>query len=635
MENKAEKETHAPLGETMEEIVERRISRRSILKGVLAGLPLLLLGPSLPGSWALAGNRGKLDFDPIDLTTENGVVVSEGYASDVLLRWGDPLFPGAPVFNPFGQTAWGQSLQFGYNCDFVGFFPLPYRSQNPNRGLLTVNHEYTNPELMFPGYVSGNPTREQIDIEIAAHGLTVVEIARQRGRKREWDHRIGSRFNRRITGETEIEITGPAAGSPLMQVSYDPTGRRVRGMFNNCGGGKTPWGTLLTCEENFNQYFANLNLIDASDPRRAIHRRYGLPSGASERRWENFHDRFDLSKEPNEPFRFGWVVEIDPYNPDFVPKKRTALGRLKHEAATVVIAPNRHAVVYTGDDERFDYMYKFVSRDPIRTRREDNFDLLDEGVLHVARFHDDGTGVWIPLVGGEGPLAAWSQAEVLVNTRGAADLVGATRMDRPEDIETNPVNGRVYCVMTNNTQRGTTGNPGTDAANPRTVNRYGHILELTEDGEDPSGRTFTWEIFILCGDPNNPAHGAYFAGFDEPEKVSPISSPDNILFDKKGNLWIATDGRPGTLGGHDGIFAVPTDGEDRGFVRQLLSGPIGCELASLEFTPDNHTLFCSIQHPAEGSRFESPSTLWPDNATPPRPSVIAVTKSEGSKVIGT
>jgi len=470
-----------------------------------------------------------------------------------------------------------------------------------------------------------------MEIEMAAHGVSVVEIVR---RDTGWTYSRRSRFNRRITAETRIELTGPAVGHPLLKTSYDSSGSFVFGSLNNCGGGVTPWGTLLTAEENFNQYFANANSLDASDPRRAIHSRYGLTTGASERRWEKFFDRFDLAKEPNEPFRFGWVIEIDPYDPSFVPRKRTALGRLKHEAAAMTLSKNRLAVVYTGDDERFDYMYKFVSRRRFnRNNRESNFRLLDEGTLYVAKFNDDGTGEWIPMIGGQGALAGMSQEEVLINTRGAADLIGATRMDRPEDIEVNPVNGKVYGAFTNNTQRGTAGRPGTDAANPRANNRHGHILEITEDRDDAAAETFTWEIFMLCGDPANAADATFFAGFDA-SRVSAISSPDNITFDNQGNLWIATDGQAGTLQRNDGIYAVPVEGGDRGFLRQFLSSVVGCETASLKFNPNNDSLFVSIQHPGEGSRIDNPSSLFPDGTTPPRPSVIAAVRDESGPLSG-
>ena len=650
-------------GETFQEVLERRMARRSFLKSALIAAPLVIAGPDALGRFAEASGRGDLHFKPIVLDNQDRVLVAEDYEAKALIRWGDPIFRDAPRFNAFNQSQFAQEHQFGYNCDYVGYLSLPqHRARNPRHALLWVNHEYTNERIMFPAYDINNPTRTQVDVALAAHGASIVEI-KDSGRDR-WDVNERSPYNRRITGETDMAITGPAAGAEWMKTSYDPTGRRVRGMLNNCGGGITPWGTVLTCEENFNQYFANRAGLSASDPPTTIHSRYGvgssvggLPANRSERGWELFHDRFDLVKEPNEPFRFGWVVEVDPYDPHFVPRKRTALGRVKHEAATSVIAPNGRVVVYTGDDERFEYMYKFVSKEKYnRHRRRDNMGLLDEGTLYVAKFNDNGSGQWLPLVFGQGSLVPPdfnSQAEVLIKTRFAADAAGGTKMDRPEDIETNPVNGKLYCAMTNNTNRGIGANPAVNAPNPRTGNRHGHIIELEENQSDPTALNFTWEIFILCGDPaiqpvGSPAptlgaEATYFGGFD-PTKVSALSSPDNITFDRSGNLWIATDGQPTTFGMNDGIFAVPVKGKERGFLRQFFSGAPGAEVASLHFGNEDLSLFVSIQHPGEpgtgpnsaNSSFETPTSVWPDGHTPPRPSVVVVTKKKGkgSPVIG-
>ncbi len=361
-----------------------------------------------------------------------------------------------------------------------------------------------------------------------------------------------------------------------MQTREDPSGRLVKGTLNNCGGGITLWNTVLTAEENFHQYFANRDGVTEKEKRDA-HARYGLPRGASERKRERFDQRFDLSVEPNEPFRFGWIVEYDPYRPELPPVKRTALGRFKHEAATCVLTADGRVALYMGDDERFEYMYKFVTSGRYNpSNRDANRNLLDSGTLYVARFYEDGTGEWIPLVYGVGPLTERngfrSQADVCIKTRQAADLVGATAMDRPEDIETNPVNNRVYCVMTNNTRRGTGSNPGPNAANPRANNRHGHIIELMPENGDHGSTRFRWNIFLLCGPKDDPT--AYFAGFPK-EWVSGISCPDNITFDDRGILWIATDGQPSSLGVNDGIFAVPTEGIERGACRQFLARRAG------------------------------------------------------------
>ena len=613
---------------TFENVLAQRLSRRSLIGGAATVALVLAVGRQ---ESAEASQRGRLTFRPIALNARDEVTVPEGYESRVIIRWGDPLQSWGPEFRFGEQSPEAQAQQFGYNCDFVGLFLLGGGAASGSRGLLAVNHEYTNPELMFAGYREGDPEAWQVAVELEAHGVTIVEVLqRERG---QWHYLPGSTYNRRVTGTTRCELTGPAAGSDWLKTSTDSTGTVVYGTLNNCAGGKTPWGTLLTCEENFHQYFGNLSGLDASDPRYAIHRRYGIPSEASERRWERFDRRFDVSQEPNEPFRFGWVVEIDPYDPTFVPKKRTALGRFKHEAATVVIARDGRVVVYSGDDERFEYVYKFVSEgryDP-RDRRA-NFSLLDSGTLYVARFDADGTGEWLPLVHGYGPLTEAngfrSQADVLVNTRRAADLLGATKMDRPEDIETNPVNGRVYIVCTNNARRNWN---QIDPANPRGNNRHGHIIELIEDG-DATATRFRWEIFLLCGDPANPDDGVFAAGFD-PRLISPISCPDNITFDAWGNMWIATDGQPSTFRRNDGIYAVPTSGDERGFVRMFLSGPRGCEVCGPEFAPDYQTLFCAIQHPGEGGSLTAPLSSWPDG-TIPRPSVIAVWKRTGDPRIG-
>ncbi len=634
MKKKQEVYSNKSNNDIFERVVERRLARRNFLKGATAAAGILVINPVKPTENAQTTAPQPLTFTPIQLSEADTVTVAPNYISQVVIKWGDPLFPGVQPFNPDRQTPELQARQFGYNCDFVGLFPFP-RSSRPlpkrrtSRGLLVVNHEYTDPINMFRNYTSGQPTREQVDIELAAHGLTVVEL--EYGAVG-WSYKF-SRYNRRITGETEILITGPAAGHELMKTSYDLSGARVRGTINNCSAGKTPWGTVLTCEENFNNYFANKSLLQNSDRRKAIHTRYGLPESVSWRYWERFHNRFDLSKEPNEPFRFGWVVEIDPFDPHSTPRKLTALGRIKHEAATTVISPEGFAVVYSGDDEQFEYIYKFISEKKYNPgNRQANIGLLDSGTLYVAKFNDDGTGQWIPLVAGHGPLANWTQAEICIDTRSAADLTGATKMDRPEDIEINPVNSKLYCIMSNNTARGATNNPGTNKANPRANNRHGHIIELTEDGNNPSATTFNWGIFCLCGDPNVAADGTYWAGWQG--SISPISSPDNLTFDAQGNMWIATDGQPGTLRKNDGIYAVPVDGPQRGWLRQFMSGPVGAEICGPEFAPDNLTLFCAIQHPGEGGTINNPTSLWPDGVTPPRPSVIAIQYGMGSRVIG-
>ncbi|MBO1438221.1 PhoX family phosphatase [Meiothermus sp. CFH 77666] len=608
-------------------VVEEALSRRSFMAASMGGL-LMLSGLS---SLAKAQGGSSLGFKPIGLSTEDKLLVPEGYTTNVVIRWGDPIGRGAKRFDVNNWDARSQENAFGYNVDYISWLPLPdYASSNSRRAILWANHEYTNPELMFPGYKQGSPTKEQVDIELAAHGGSAVEV------RRNADGSIYyvpvSSYNRRITATTPMELTGPAAGHPLLQTKADPTGKRVLGMLNNCAGGTTPWGTILTAEENFNQYFAGNNALP-DGPIKRSHARYGLPGGNSSRRWELFYERFDLTKEPNEPFRHGWIVEIDPYDPTSTPKKRTALGRFKHEGAETTVAPSGQVVLYMGDDERFDYLYKFVTKGRFNpTDRKANLNLLDEGTLYVAKFNADGTGVWLPLVQGNGPLTAAngfsSQADVLINTRLAADLLGATKMDRPEDVERNPVTGAVYAVMTNNNRRTAA---QVDAANPRPDNRHGHIIEMLEAGNDPTATTFRWALFLVAGEPSDPT--TYFAGFPK-DKVSTVSCPDNITFDQAGNMWIATDGQDSSLKKNDAVYAVPTQGPERGYVRQFMSAPVGAEICGPIFTPDNKNFFAGIQHPGEGGTLEKPVSTWPDGTNVPRPSVVAVRKLDGGIIGG-
>ncbi len=624
------------------DVLERFVSRRSLLRGAGAGAAMLAIGASpllrkvgtaqaeeAEAVDVAAQSASGLSFKAIQLSNVDNVEVPEGYSWRPLIRWGDPLFLHSSAFNPATNTADDQLGQFGYNCDNIQFFPLG--ANREDRAILVVNHEYTNPEMMFPGYDANNPTKDQVDYELASHGATAVFI--QRDAEKGWVYVPGAGVNRRITGFTTILLSGPAAQHDWVRTTEDPHGYYVKGTLNNCGGGKTPWGTALTAEENFNQYFANNNNVtDAA--KKAAHSRYGLTAAASERKWERFYDRFDLAKEPNEAFRFGYVVEYDPHDPSWTPRKRTALGRFKHEAAESVVAKDGRVVLYSGDDERFDYMYKFVTKGKFNPSvREANRELLDEGTLYVAKFNDDGTGTWIPLVAGQGKLTAEAgfrtQGDVCIKTRLAGDAVGATKMDRPEDFQVNPVTGKVYCAMTNNTQRGTTGRAAADPANPRAVNTHGHIIEITEAGGDHTATSFNWAIPILAGIPGTDA-GTYYGGYDQ-SKVSPLSSPDNVGFDKKGNLWIATDGQINTFRKNDGIFAVPMEGPERGYSRQFLSGVPGGEVAAFEFDDTNECLFASIQHPGEGSTYASPTSKFP-NDSQPRPSVVVVWKDDGGLI---
>ncbi|MEU5160128.1 PhoX family protein [Streptomyces sp. NPDC020875] len=586
------------------------------------------------------GARG-LRFEPVAPNTDDKVTVPSGYTQGIVIRWGDPILRGTPAFDASRQTAKAQAGQFGYNNDFLSLLPLPGER---GRQVLVANHEYTDEVLMFRGYDPENPTREQVEIAWAAHGLSVVVVEEER-RSGRLTPVTRHHLNRRLTATSPFRLTGPAAGGALLRTSADPTGRHVLGTLNNCAGGETPWGTTLHGEENFDQYFANGS--SATD------KRYGLGSGATERKWERFDKRFDVAREPQESHRFGWVVELDPYDPDFTPRKRTALGRFKHEAAQPRLTDDGRPVVYMGDDERFDYFYKFVSSKRMmqgrsRAAREHNRTLLDEGTLYVAKLSGDspvseidgsgrlpadgefdGSGVWIPLAtGNTSHVPGMTAEEVYVFTRLAGDKVGATKMDRPEDVEPSPRTGRVYVALTNNTDRGKAGKPGADEANPRNLNKHGQILELAENWDDPAGDGFAWRLFLVAGDPKDPA--TYFAGFPK-ERVSPISCPDNVAFDPHGNLWISTDGNK--LGSHDGLFGVATHGDRRGELKQFLTVPKGAETCGPVI--QERRVLVAVQHPGEidGASVEQPASAWPDGpGRLVRPAVVAVWRKDGRDI---
>lgn len=610
--------------ERFADILARRLCRREFF-GVTGAVAAAALAPTqmLHGRSKATCRERNAGFEPVAPVPasqrEASLVVASAHEAQVLLRWGDPLTTSALNWDPLSQSAVSQRQQFGYNCDFVGYFPLDGSSRH---GLLVVNHEYNNPELMFPNYDPKAPTENQVAVMMEAVGLSIIEISL--GSDGRWQVVRSSPFNRRITATTPTDITGPASQHPWV-------GRSAIGTMNNCSAGKTPWGTVLSGEENFQDAFAFAGKLPADDPRRVIHlKHYTLSTEEPEydSGWWRYHERFDVSKHPNEPFKFGWIVEVDPFDPQSRPKKRTALGRIKHEAATFASAKDGRAVLYTGDDEKFQCVYKFVSKRPVQANRAATADLLDEGTLYVARFLDDGRGEWLPLVFGQGPLTAeqgfTSQADVLLQTRRAAHLVGGTLMDRPEDIETHPQSGRVYVVLTNNKDRGKAGKPRPDKANPRGPNNFGHIIELTETAGDHAATTFTWTILLQAGPPQYPG----------------LACPDNLTFDLDGVLWVATDGAPKSIHFNDGLFAIPVDGPTRGQPRQFLSAPSGAEVCGPEFTPDGTTLFVAIQHPGESedkknpSTFEKPLSRWPDNnpTLPPRPSVIAIRRRDGGRV---
>lgn len=585
-------------------------------------------------SFGKPGTAG-LAFRPIASVPADvdALTVPDGYTWKPIIRWGDPLFSRTPAFDLARQSPQAQAEQFGYNCDYLDIMADP----SGKTGVLVNNHEYVNPGLMFPPTTDAAELRRRGEIYKAAQGMSVVEISRRKVGQ-PWAYVVGGRRNRRITVETVFELTGPAAGSDLVKTAADPAGRWVHGTLGNCAGGTTPWGTVLSGEENFNGYFAW-----AADT--AEQKRYSSSgTTATATGWETYDPRFNAHDPDyvNEPNRFGYIVEIDPQDPTSTPRKHTAMGRFKHEGANVHVAADGRVVAYMGDDERNDYLYKFVSKNRISGSRRKNLTLLSEGDLYVAKFRGnspsaeitgmgalpadgafDGTGTWIPLTqGGRSVVPGFTTEQVLVYTRLAADAVGATKMDRPEDVEPNPVTGKVYVALTNNSRR-----DAVDEVNPVSGNRYGHVVELTETAGH-AGTTFGWSILLLCGDPAS-FENAYFAGFPK-ELVSPISCPDNVAFDSAGDLWISTDGAPSTIGRADGLFKVPLAGTERGHVQQFLAVPRDAETCGPVIHDKEGLVFVAVQHPGEDGTFEAPRSLFPDYgssapgdvATAPRPAVV-------------
>ncbi len=661
------------------DLCSQRLGRRAFLQATAAGLVMAGFD-----SWAAAPAGTTLRFQPIAGSRDDRVVLPAGYEYDLLIRWGDALFPDAVDLDTStvargslftAAAAAAQLRQFGANCDAIQYFGLPGAGAR-DRGVLCVNNEYTTDWHLFPGrrvvfgsdpehvraHVLANPG--MVAFARAAHGISVLEIERFAGR---WRRARSARYSRRISADTPCALAGPARGADLMRTRADRTGTRVFGTFGNCAGGSTPWGSFLSAEENIQDYFGNAARLQADpDADGAVvraHRRWRMWPTVSPYGWELVDRRFDMASEPNEAFRHGWIVEIDPLDPAAMPVKRTALGRFAHEAASTVVAASGHVAVYMGDDDRFEYVYKYVSRDRyVPAAGAANGRLLDHGTLYVARFDADGSGEWLPLVHAErGPLNAAAgfrdQAEVLINARAAADLLGATLMDRPEDIEVHPISGRIYVVCTRNelragvAQAGRYGNRdidlGPNAANPRGRNLWGHILELTEQDGDHRATRFRWEMLLMGGDPaadlltSKPAlapgapgeQSSFYAGQRDARSLAAFGSPDNIGFDAAGNLWIVTDGEQPD-GSNNGCFVCPTAGAGRGALHRFMSGPVDAEICGCTFTPDQQTLFLSVQHPGAGGALDRPTSHWPDgDGSLPRSSVIAV-RRRGGGVIG-
>ncbi|ELO1775607.1 PhoX family phosphatase [Vibrio fluvialis] len=612
------------------EMIEARLSRRRFLAGsaaVSAGA-FLTLNP-VAKAVAAKPQSSLLNFEPVPASTADMVVVPKGYKATPLMSWGDPIFADAPAFDQSGkQDSRAQERQFGDNTDGMSFFPI-----SDDRAVMAINNEYTNYEYLFD-HKGDAMTADDVRKAQAAVGVTVVEIVRKNGK---WMIDREGQRNRRITANTPMEITGPAAGSEWLKTKADPKGTLALGTFNNCSNGQTPWGTYLTCEENFDDFFG----ANEEGSVTADQKRYGIEAKPSDYKWHQHDGRFDVTKNPNEPNRFGWIVEIDPHNPDSTPMKRTALGRFKHENAAFTLNSDGYAVVYLGDDERGEHLYRFVSKNRYQKGNDAaNRKLLEEGTLYVAKFDMQdkelkGQGRWIELTFGKNGLTPENgfknQAEVLIFARRAATHVGATTMDRPEWVAIHPDNKHVFCTLTNNKNRGVKEGQPVGGPNPRAKNNYGQILRWMPVHGDHTAEMFAWDLYLIAGNPTV-HHGDLYAGSDNINANNMFNSPDGLGFDNAGRLWILTDGNYSNKGDFAGqgnnqmLCGDPITGE----VQRFLTGPVACEITGLAFSPDHKTMFVGVQHPGEEG---APSHFPAGGSTKPRSTVMMITREDGG-VIG-
>jgi hypothetical protein len=631
-------------GPHLADLIAERLQRRSLLTGgVAAAAGTFLGGCAIEGeqealaesSEALHRCGPLLGFSEVLPSSEDTLTVPDGYTWDVLIPWGTPLFKHSPAFLEDGSnSAADQELQVGFNHDGMHYFPLSRGHGGSRHGLLVLNHEYTDASQIYSAAQGSTITADaagkaKVKKALAGHGVTVVEV--EQNRRGEWRHVQGGKLNRRITGTTPMAFSGPVSAShPLLASSITP---EPLGTLNNCAHGHTPWGTYLACEENWNGYFGT---ADATWTRSALEARYGVAAAGFGYNWHVAEPRFDLAVNRNELNHFGWVVEIDPFDRKSKPVKRTALGRIKHEGATVLESRGR-VVVYSGDDENGEYCYKFVGNQSWRKLRAQGKSPLDHGTLYVAKFSADGSGEWLPLVHGLGVLTVdngWlDQADVLIRTRMAADAVGATRMHRPEWLAANTKTGEVYLTLTNGSGNSAPFNSGRDP------NPYGHIVRFVEDKH--SDTKFSWEIFLLAGDP------AYDASV--PAEQTIFGSPDGVWVDEDGRVWVQTDISNSSqnlasrgydrIGNNQMLVADPVTRE----VRRFLVGPRGCEITGVITTPDQRTMFINVQHPGESTSFwnaqfgaptpANPSSVssWPYGGRP-RPATVVIRKLDGGKI---
>jgi hypothetical protein len=609
-----------------QDVLHTRLSRRGALRTMglsAAGFAMAFAGNKAMaagangvatrgvGSTQLAQSSGLMSFAPVTIADyaakSDGAkvpVISEDYEYQVLIPWGTPLDPNSSIAEYTGDpnsrpSSADQAEMIGIGHDGMWLFPIDNANDH---GVLCINHEFgTNPHVL------GKPAPENLeDVRLSqhAHGVSVVEIKKTSGT---WQP-INSNKSRRVHVNTPVAFSGPVAGSPLLD---NPAGNAAKGTVNNCANGYTPWGTYLTCEENFNGYFGSNEGEIFNDNRTEEQLRYGFDFDGFNYGWEKFDPRFDLSNADyvNEQNRFGWIVEIDPMDKSQTPVKRTAMGRFKHEGVAVTTGAGGRIVCYMGDDQRFDYIYKYVSRANWRAMQRRGLSPLDDGKLYVAKFNDNGTGEWLELTIRNSALAARfnDQADVLTYARVAADILGATPMDRPEWTTVAP-DGSVYCTLTNNSQRTVA-----DAANPEAPNNDGYIIRW-KDSRRFTGTTFRWDHFILAKDTR------------DTEQV--FTDPDGLWADPDGRLFIQTDG-----GQPDGLQdqMLVADAET-GEIRRILVGVNSDEITGVTVTPDRQTLFCNTQHPGNGdptlTNFPAPT----DGVTVPRDCTFVITRKGGGVV---
>ncbi|GAB6051763.1 PhoX family phosphatase [Magnetospira thiophila] len=605
-------------------LAEKALSRRGFLAGVATGMTAFVLGSTALTSVVRAAMSSRLAFDAVAANSMDTVTVPKGYSWHVVGAWGDPLWSKGTEFDHATRgTAESQMMAMGDNTDGMAVFAAP-----DGRMVMAQNNEYTNLEITW-GNREGGKFANDDDVKkgMNAHGVSVFEIAQKDGK---WSIVKDAAVNRRITPNTEMMLTGPAAGHDLLKTKADPSGTKSLGTWNNCGNGRTPWGTYLTCEENFNGYFS---ASDKDFVLSAELKRYGVKHDDWGYGWATVDERFDVSKNPNEPNRAGYIVEIDPLDPKSTPKKRTAMGRFKHENAEIVVNDDGHVVAYMGDDERGEFLYKFVSANKMVTVG-DNADLLENGTLYVAKFHDGGRGEWLEL--SPATTGMKSQADICIHTRIAASAVGATTMDRPEWVSFNPKRGEVACCLTNNKNRAVKPNAGGDETplngpNPRKGNKYGQIVRWRPDNNDHTSRDFNWDLFVMAGNPT--VHSDDRKGSVNVTADNMFNSPDGLAHDTNGLMWILTDGNYSNKddfagqGNNQMLVGDPDTGE----IKRFLVGPRECEVTGITWTPDRRTLFVGIQHPGEKAKGES---HWPGGGdSVPRSAIVAISREDGAQFV--